>query len=128
MIIPMLQDKRLVLAQNFVEMIKQVRSLSEVELLGHMVGFYTYVAQETGASLEQAIEALQKTWEEPRTTPQVKEPTKWGRGVPADITLDPKLGIRLDTAEGYWGSLNIKQAQTLAQRILETWPIEKSIR
>lgn len=58
------QAKRLTLTQTMVEMIKQIRSMPETEVLGHLVGFYVYAAREMGATREQAIEALNMTWEE----------------------------------------------------------------
>lgn len=50
---------------------------------------------------------------------------RWAHGVPSDIMFDEEKGIRFDSIEGYWGSLNIQQAQALARRINETWPESK---
>lgn len=56
------QNARLVLAQNMTTIIKQIRSISEIELIGALVGFYVWAAEESGATKEQAIEAVEKVW------------------------------------------------------------------
>ena len=59
------QDTRLVLASNMVHLAKQMRSLPEADILGHLAAFYVHALQEYGDTLEAALAAVRNAWQTP---------------------------------------------------------------